>query len=286
MESMEKGHERVPREVSARARQENFPVASRLLPKEARSALMAFYGFARLVDDSGDEAPGDRLALLDHLESQLDAAARGRATDPTFQRLTPVIADLSLDLAPFRRLIEANRLDQRKSRYQSYDELVEYCMLSAAPVGEFVLAAFRVATPDRIQLSNDVCIALQVVEHLQDVAEDARRGRIYLPLEDMERFGCVESDLVARPAGPSLRALVAFEGERARGLLTSGAPLAATLTWRPRVAVCGFVGGGEATLDAMRRADFDVVSATRRPTRTGVVRRTLGSLVRSYRGPR
>jgi squalene synthase HpnC len=286
MERMKKGHERVPREVSARARQENFPVASRLLPAATRDALMAFYGFARLVDDAGDEAPGDRLALLDHLEAQLDAAASGRATDPTFHRLAPVIAGLSLDVTPFRRLIEANRVDQRKSRYQTYDELVEYCMLSAAPVGELVLAAFRVATPERVALSDDVCVALQLVEHLQDVAEDARRGRVYLPVEDMERFGVTEPDLVASVTGPALRALVAYECERARGLLDSGVPLAASLSPRPRVAVCGFVGGGLATIDAIRRAHFDVLCATRRPTKPGVVRRTCATLVRASRGRR
>ncbi|HVB70287.1 MAG TPA: squalene synthase HpnC [Acidimicrobiales bacterium] len=284
MERMVKGHRHVPREVTARARQENFPVASRLLPQETREALMAFYGFARLVDDSGDEAPGDRLGLLAHLEAQLDTAVQGAAQDPTFQRLAPVIRGLGLDATPFRRLIEANRLDQRKSRYQTWDELVDYCMLSAAPVGELVLGAFRATSPERVALSDDVCIALQLVEHLQDVGEDVRRDRVYLPVEDMERFGCRESDLTATTAGPALRALVAFEAARARRLLTSGVSLAATLSLRPRVAICGFVGGGLATIDSMRRADYDVLSATRRPTKPGVVRRTLSTLALSTRG--
>jgi squalene synthase HpnC len=269
--------------VSARAREENFPVASRLLPRDARESLLAIYGFARLVDDAGDEASGDRLALLDELESQLDAAAHGQAKEPTFERLAPVIASRGMDVGPFRRLIEANRMDQRKSRYQTYGELVEYCMLSAAPVGELVLATFRVSSPERIALSNDVCIALQLVEHLQDIGEDLRRGRVYVPAEDMERFGCREPDLAASSAGPALRELVSFEADRARALLLSGGPLAATLALRPRIAVCGFVGGGMATLDTMRRAGYDVLSAIRRPTRLGVVRHTLAQLARASR---
>ena len=171
-------------DVVARAAEENFPVASHLLPRRVRSQLLAIYGFARLADDIGDEAEGDRLAQLDWLEAELQLAASGEATHPVAQRLTPWLREGDADLEPFRCLIEANRMDQRVRRYDTFDELVGYCMLSAAPVGRLVLQVFGASTPERIALSDRVCIGLQIVEHLQDVSEDVRtvastcRGRI------------------------------------------------------------------------------------------------------------
>jgi squalene synthase HpnC len=246
-------------EFTIKASRENFPVASRLLPRAVRSQLMAIYGFARLTDDIGDEADGDRLALLDWLDDELTLASEGRAIHPVFQRLTPVLLDLDVSLEPFRNLIEANRVDQRVTRYESFDDLVGYCMLSAAPVGRLVLAVFHVATPERIEWSDQVCIALQLVEHLQDIGEDARDGRIYMPLEDLREFDVTETDLLASSANESLRALVAKETQRTRELLASGSPLASSLPFRARLAVAGFVGGGLAAADAIERADYDVL---------------------------
>ena len=160
-------------DITSKAGHENFPVASRLLPRDIRSELMAIYAFARFTDDIGDEAEGDRLVLLDWLDDELTLAGEGRAIHPVFQRLTPVIQDLNLDLQPFRNLIEANRVDQRVTRYATFDDLVGYCMLSAAPVGHLVLAVFKASSEERIAWSDKVCIALQLVEHLQDVGEDA-----------------------------------------------------------------------------------------------------------------
>ncbi len=129
----------------ARAAGENFPVASRLLPRAEREHLLAVYGFARLVDELGDSpeiAPADRLAALDWLEGELDAALAGGARHPLMVRLRATIAACGLARGPFARLIEANRLDQRKSRYATWEELREYCALSADPVGEIVLGVF------------------------------------------------------------------------------------------------------------------------------------------------
>jgi len=168
---------------------------------------------------------------------------------------------------PLLRLIEANRQDQVISRYGDFDELLAYCQLSAAPVGELVLHVFDRATPDRIALSDRVCAGLQVVEHLQDVAEDRARGRIYLPRQDLERFGCSESDLDQPTASPALRAALAFEAQRARELLDDGVPLMRRLPRRPALAVAGFVAGGRAALDALDRADHDVLGARPRPSR-------------------
>ncbi|HLN07181.1 MAG TPA: squalene synthase HpnC, partial [Acidimicrobiales bacterium] len=233
-----------PDALAAKARNENFPVASHLLPSKVRARLMAIYGFARLADDLGDEAEGDRLALLAWLEEELDRAAVGNATHPVLQQLSPVIRGLDLRLDPFRCLIEANRVDQQVSRYETFDDLVAYCMLSAAPVGRLVLAVFGASTAERIALSDRVCIGLQVVEHLQDVGEDARQGRVYLPLEDLARFGCSERELSGTFSGAALRGVVAMEAARARGLLAAGMPLAASLPVRPRLAIVGFVAGG------------------------------------------
>ena len=273
-----------PALLAAKARNENFPVASHLLARDVRVKLMAIYGFARLADDLGDEAEGDRLALLDWLDSELDRAASGNATHPALQQLTPVIRELDLDLDPFRNLIEANRMDQRTTRYRSFGDLVEYCMFSAAPVGRLVLAVFGVSTAERIALSDEVCIGLQVVEHLQDIGEDARRGRIYMPADDMERFSCTEAELLATEASPALRRVVAMEVGRARALLAAGAPLAASLRLGPRAAVVGFAVGGMAALDSIERAGGDVLKSHCGPHKLDFARRAVyGFVVASAR---
>jgi squalene synthase HpnC len=248
--------------VMAQAASENFPVASRLLPRSVRRHLLAIYGFARLVDDIGDEAPGDRLALLDQVEDELDRVyANEEPEHPVMRALQATVRECALPDLPFRRLIEANRRDQVVTSYDTFDELLAYCDLSAAPVGELVLHVFGAATPQRIALSDRICAGLQLVEHLQDVAEDRSRGRVYLPREDMAAFACSEDDLDAPAASPALRALIAGEAARARALLAAGAPLARELPMRPRMAVAGFVAGGRAALDGLERAGYDVLGA-------------------------
>jgi squalene synthase HpnC len=248
----------------SKSRLENFRVASPFLPRALRADLYALYGFARLVDDIGDEASGDRLAMLDWLDAELDALYAGRPRHELMQRLLPTVRAHGIPLEPFRRLIAANRLDQEVTRYRSFDDLVGYCRLSADPVGHLVLCVFDSATPERITLSDRICTALQLVEHLQDVAEDYERGRVYLPLEDMERFGCDADDLSKRPTPEAVRRVVAFEGLRARRLLDEGAPLARMLPWRAGLAVAGFVAGGRAAIAAIERRDNDVLSGAPR----------------------
>jgi squalene synthase HpnC len=256
----------------ARARTENFPVASRVLPRPVRSHLLALYGFARLVDELGDSSSGDRLQSLDWLEHELDRAFEGRAEHPLLVRLTPTLRDCGLPREPFVRLIEANRLDQRVSRYATWEELRGYCALSADPVGELVLGVLGSATPERVALSDSICTALQLTEHCQDVAEDLARGRVYLPAEDLARFGCTLEDLAAPHAGEPLREVLAFEAARARALLRDGAPLIGELHGRARLALAGFVAGGRAALDAIERAGYDVLPG---PPRAGHWRRLL-----------
>jgi squalene synthase HpnC len=288
--------------AAAQASGENFPVALRMLPGRYRRRLSAVYGFARAVDDMGDEAPpGDRARLLDALEADLgrlyqfqdpalrespapDAPAReavARDAVPqapqigVVRALAAVVGECAVPQQAFADLIRANRQDQVVSRYPAFSDLAGYCRLSANPVGRIVLHVFGAATPERMILSDRVCTALQLAEHWQDVAEDFQAGRIYLPAEDMERFGCAESDLAAPTAGPQLRALMAFEVERARQLLDEGAPLVGNLHGSARVAVAGYVAGGRAALAAIAGAGHDVLRATHKPRRGRLAREML-----------
>ncbi|MBZ9599102.1 squalene synthase HpnC [Streptomyces erythrochromogenes] len=275
-----------------KATAENFPVAPAFLPRAWRDGLTAVYGYARLVDDigDGDLAPGgrdavllgldpaaadDRLAMLDALEADLlrvFGSAGGPPRHPLLLALRPVARAHALNPEPFLGLIEANRQDQRVRRYETYGDLVAYCELSANPVGRLVLSLTGTSTPERIRLSDAVCTALQIVEHVQDVAEDLGRDRIYLPAEDMRRFHVSEADLAAPTAGASVRALVAFESERARALLDEGLPLVGSVHGRLRLLLAGFVGGGRAALRAVTAAGFDVLPGPPEPTKSGLLR--------------
>jgi squalene synthase HpnC len=264
-----------PAAVMARAGGENFPVASRLLPRATREHLLALYGFARLVDELGDTGVGgtdDRLVALDWLESELQRAYANQARHPLLVQLQATVRECALPREPFTRLIEANRADQRVRSYDTWEQLLGYCHLSADPVGELVLGVFGHATPERVALSDRICTALQLVEHLQDVAEDLRAGRIYLPAEDRERFGCAEEDLAEPHAGWHMKGLIAFEVARTRALLREGLPLIARLHGRERLAVAGFAAGGEAALEAIERAGYDVLAG---PPRASRARRAL-----------
>lgn len=272
-----------------KAAAENFPVAPFFLPRAWRTDLMAVYGFARLVDDigDGDLAPGgadaaflgvppeqadDRTAMLDAYGADLDRVFTGTPRHPLLRRLQPTVRRRGLTPEPFRGLIEANRQDQRVKRYETYADLLAYCELSANPVGRLVLAVTGTATPERVRRSDAVCTALQIVEHLQDVAEDLGRDRIYLPAEDMKRFHVSEADLAVPSAGASVRALVAYEAQRARELLNEGDPLVGSVTGRLRVLLAGFVAGGRAALDAITAARYDVLPGPPKPGKLRLLR--------------
>jgi phytoene/squalene synthetase len=161
------------------------------------------------------------------------------------------------------------------SAYATWPALLDYCAVSANPVGRLVLAVFGTDSAERIAWSDEVCSGLQVVEHLQDVGEDARRGRVYLPADDLAAAGCGPDDLLQPVAGPGLRSAVAVLAGRARRLLGAGTPLARSLRGRPRWAVAGFCAGGLATLDAIAAADHDVLSRPVRPSKARVARLTV-----------
>jgi squalene synthase HpnC len=268
--------QRSPEDIAAQRTGENFPVALRLLPRDARRHLQSIYGYARFVDDLGDEAPGDRLRLLDAVDADLDLLyAGGRPTLPVLAALAPTVRACDLPAQPFRALVQANRVDQQVTRYQTWAELVGYCELSANPVGRLVLHVAGRATPGRIAHSDDVCTALQVIEHLQDIGEDYRAGRIYLPQQDLAEYGVTDGDLAAGTASAALRRLVAAEARRAVGLLDSGRPLVASLRGWARIAVAGYVGGGRAAVTGIAGVHFDTLRQAVQPARRHVIVETV-----------
>ena len=260
-------------DVAANASGENFPVALRVLPRAYRRHLTALYCFARLTDDLGDEArePGQadtdlRLRLLDELAADVDRIyAGGMPESPVMRAMADTVRECDVPARPLLELIQANRQDQQVTRYRTFADLARYCELSANPVGQIVLYIFGAATPERMKLSDRICTALQLAEHWQDVAEDLGHGRVYLPAQDLERYGCTEADLAGTTAGPAVRELMRFEVDRAAGLLDDGAPLVGTLRGAARVAVAGYVAGGRAALAAIRGQRYDVLTRTARP---------------------
>ncbi|MEV7145680.1 squalene synthase HpnC [Streptomyces sp. NPDC051287] len=272
-----------------KAADENFPVAPFFLPRAWRDDLTAVYGFARLVDDigDGDLAPGgadarllgvspaeaeDRLVLLDAFEADLARVFDGTPRHPLLRRLQPTVRRRGMTPEPFLGLIAANRQDQLVTRYETYDDLLAYCELSANPVGRLVLDVTGTSTPERIRLSDSICTALQIVEHLQDVAEDFGRDRIYLPAADMKRFHVQEADLAGKITGASVRALVAYEAQRARDLLNEGAPLVGSVHGRLKLLLAGFVAGGRAAIAAIAAAEYDVLPGPPKPGKGRLLR--------------
>jgi squalene synthase HpnC len=262
--------------IDARASGENFPVVSVLSPRWARSHLRAIYGFARLVDTLGDEAPGDRSALLDELERELEGPPRTEL----MQRVHATIAARKLPREPFARLIEANRIDQRRARYESWDEVREYCTYSADPVGRLVLGVYGRADDEELAaLSDSICTGLQLVNFLQDPPRDLALGRVYLPQESLRLFAVTDADL-AGPLTNSVAGLLRYEGGRARRLLEAGLPLASALGGRAGRSVALYARGGLAALDALEHAGWDVFSGRPGPTRWTFARLAAAELVR------
>jgi squalene synthase HpnC len=262
--------------IDARARGENFPVVSFLAPRWARPHLRTIYGFARLVDNLGDEAEGDRNALLDELERELDGPPRTEI----MRRLHVTIAERGLPREPFARLIEANRIDQVRTRYETWDALREYCTYSADPVGRLVLGVYgRAGEAKLVAMSDSICTGLQLVNFLQDPPRDLTLGRVYLPQETLRRFGVRDDDL-AGPLTEGIASALRSEGERARALLEAGLPLARALGGRAGMSVALYARGGLAALTTLERAGWDVFSSRPAPSRWTFLRLGLRELVR------
>jgi len=217
--------------------------------------------------------------LLDELAADVDRIYQGQTPEsPVMRAMAETVRECGVPARPLLDLIQANRQDQQVTRYRTFADLRQYCELSANPVGQIVLYIFGVATPQRIALSDSICTALQLAEHWQDVAEDLGNGRIYLPGEDLERYGCPEADLAAPTASQAVRELMIFETDRASRLLDEGAPLVGSLRGAARLAVAGYLAGGRAALAAIRAQGHDVLLRTPRPRK----RRLAGELVKAY----
>lgn len=264
-------------EVAARAAGENFPVGSLLFPRALRPHVRALYCYARLVDELGDAYEGDRLAALDELERELDLTFDGEPTWPVLRNVAPTVREFDLPREPFLRLIEANRIDQRVSEYETWGDVKQYCAYSADPCGRLVLGLLRALDDaELVAASDSVCTGLQLVNFLQDVPRDLALGRVYLPAEDRRRFG---DPPLERPSG-ELSELLRFEAERARALLGAGEVLRDRIGGRLGRAVALFSRGGLAALDALESARWDVFTQRPRPSRARLAREAALTLVR------
>ncbi|AHH97412.1 squalene synthase HpnC [Kutzneria albida] len=258
--------------LRASARKENFPVAMAVLARRHRRHLTALYRFARTVDEIGDTSSGDRSRALAAVAADLDRLYRGEPPQTAAcQHLTDTIVECALPKTPFEDLVAANLQDQRVHRYRTFAELLDYCRLSANPVGHLVLRVFGSYTTQRARWSDSICTALQVLEHCQDVREDLERDRVYLPAEDLARFGVTECELRAPSATRATRALLGFQVQRAVRMLEDGRSLVDQLRGAARIAVAGYVAGGLATAAALARRHFDVLNAEIAPSVVGTV---------------
>ncbi|MBI2935958.1 MAG: squalene synthase HpnC [Chloroflexi bacterium] len=255
--TLEEAYERCIR--LARRHYENFTVASWLLSKEKVPYVAAIYAFCRFVDDLGDEAGGDRLALLDQWEADLQRCYGGTPLHPYMVALQDTIARFDIPSGPFLKLIQANRMDQLVKRHPTYADLLYYCDHSANPVGHLFLYLFGYRDSERQRLADFTCTALQLANFWQDVRRDLQMGRIYLPLEDMARFSYGEDELLKGVVNANFRRLMAFEVERARNLFQQGLRLVDHVEGVVKLDILLFTRGGLSVLDAIERQGYDVL---------------------------
>ena len=250
---------------------ENFPVASLLLPRRLQEAVGQVYWFARSADDfadEGDATDDERLDKLKAYDEQLGAISKGLPLHPDcegvrFERLGALIKSWPLSVAHFHHLLSAFMQDVTTKRYPDYPAVLDYCNRSANPVGRLMLELYRKMTPERQARSDAICSALQLINFWQDVAIDAAKNRIYLPLDDLARFGIDPDRLIAGDPGPRWQELMRFECERTRNLMLNGASLAFELPGRIGFELRLVVQGGLRILERIEAVDYDVL--TRRP---------------------
>ncbi|MBS1914267.1 MAG: squalene synthase HpnC [Bacteroidetes bacterium] len=245
-----------------RAHYENFPVGSMLVPRDLRRHFYSVYAYSRGADDIADEgrrSVQERLALLDDWENNLVEAIDGSATHPVFVALGATIADRGLPTQPLRDLLTAFRLDARNQGYATYEDLLSYCRCSANPVGRLVLAIFGLLTPGRARLSDEICTALQLANFWQDISVDLPRGRINVPRETLERFGCSVDDLRAGRLSPAVRAMLEHLVADAQMRFAAGRVLLPTIPVRRlRWELGAVTAGGERILRKIQASGYDV----------------------------
>jgi squalene synthase HpnC len=241
---------------------ENFPVGSPLLPRRLRAPVRVIYAFARSADDiadEGDALPAARIAALNAYAAELDRIDRGETPDTAlFRTLAQTLNERGLATRPLRDLLSAFRQDVVKTRYDSFDELLDYCVRSANPVGRIMLALFGESRPLSLSQSDAICSALQIINFLQDVAIDWQKARVYLPQDDLRRFGIDEQQIADARSDLRWRAMMAFQIDRARRMMLSGAPLARALPGRLGWELRLIVLGGLRILEKIEAVDGDV----------------------------
>lgn len=244
---------------------ENFPVASWLLPRRLHAPVTAIYHFARNADDiadEGDAPPEERLARLDDCRRQLDRVERGgdrdALDDPPLRALAAAVRAHALPVSLLRDLLDAFAQDVVKKRYATFAELQDYCRRSADPVGRLLLRLYGAESPQQLAWSDAICTSLQLINHWQDIAIDLKKDRIYLPQEDLQRFGIDEAQIVAGRTDGNWRALMRFEVDRARALMLSGTPLGRSLPGRIGLELRLIVAGGLRILEKIEAVDYDV----------------------------
>ena len=241
---------------------ENFTVGSYLLPKDKRPHVYALYAFCRWADDLGDEIgdPKRSFELLDFWAKELMACYNGIPRHPVFIALKKTIQTLDLPLKPFQDLIKAFKIDQVVTRYKNLKELDYYCRHSANPVGRIFLMLFGYRDEERFALSDATCTALQITNFLQDITVDLKKGRIYIPLEDMSHFHYSEEDFQQNKFNDSFRELMKFEIHRVRELFQEGLKLVEKVKGRVQLDIELFNRGGMAILDAIEKINYNVFS--------------------------
>jgi len=247
----------------ARSHYENFSVATWFLPAKLRPHFYGIYAYCRISDDLGDEVgdPQQSLILLNEWEEELDACYAGVPRHPVFVALRPTILSCSIPRDPFADLLKAFRQDQTFTRYRTFDDVLGYCVNSANPVGRLVLYACGYSDRERHELSDFTSTALQLANFWQDVSVDYAKGRIYLPLEDLIRFGVQESDIAQRRFSAAFGELMRFEVERAREWFQRGRALIAMVERELAIDIELFTRGGEEILNCIERRDYDVLRA-------------------------
>ena len=250
----------------ARTHYENFSVATWFLPKGLRQHFFNVYAYCRISDDLGDETgdPTASLRLLDEWEAELNACYEGSPRHPVFVALAGTVRAFEIPRQTFADLLTAFRQDQTIVRYETFEDLLGYCHYSANPVGHLVLYLCGYRDAERQQFSDFTCTALQLANFWQDVSVDYMKGRIYLPLEDLKRFGVSEADISANRNTAQFREMMRFEVERARGWFERGLPLAGKVSRELAIDIELFSRGGQEILNAIERRDYAVLG--RRPS--------------------
>jgi squalene synthase HpnC len=277
----------------ARTHYENFSVASWFLPRRLRQHFFNVYAYCRISDDLGDEV-GDTAAsleLLDQWESELDACYEGAPKHPVFVALAETVRQFNIPKHEFSDLLRAFRQDQTVTRFETFKGVLAYCRYSANPVGHLVLYLCGYRDPERQQLSDFTCTALQLANFWQDVTTDYAKGRIYLPLEDLRRFNVTEEAIARNQNTMAFCAMMKFEVERARDWFRQGRPLIGKVDRELAIDLDLFSRGGQEILNAIVKqryavlGDRPVISKPRKLTL--VARAALGKLFgNGFRGER